>query len=187
MRDAECLVALDRKLPAILRGEARPADPAEQLGLARLCALKKRHAAAARFYAEAFAADPMLASDLRQQCRYNAACSAALAAAGQGTDDPKPDAAERDRLRGQALNWLRADLALRQKQAGSAKAEDRAAAQQALRHWQQDADLASVRGQEALVALPAEERAEWDKLWAEVADLLRQLDAAKPAAAPAGR
>jgi hypothetical protein len=90
-------------------------------------------------------------------------------------------------LRRQALDWLRADLALWAKQAGSAKAEDRAAAQQALRHWQQDADLASVRGQEALVALPAEERAEWDKLWAEVADLLRQLDAAKPAAAPAGK
>ena len=56
-----------------------------------------------------------------------------------------------------------------------------------MRHWQQDADLAGVRGKEALAALPADERAEWEKLWAEVADLLRRLDAAKPAAAPPGK
>jgi hypothetical protein len=44
-----------------------------------------------------------------------------------------------------------------------------------------------VRGKEALAALPAKERAEWEKLWADVADLLRRLDAAKPAAAPPGK
>jgi hypothetical protein len=56
-----------------------------------------------------------------------------------------------------------------------------------LRHWQRDADLAGVRGKQALAGLRAEERAEWEKLWAEVADLLRRLDAGKPAAAPAGK
>jgi hypothetical protein len=44
-----------------------------------------------------------------------------------------------------------------------------------------------VCDKEALAALPASERAEWDKLWADVADLLRRLDAGKPAAAPAGK
>jgi uncharacterized protein (UPF0128 family) len=72
-------------------------------------------------------------------------------------------------------------------QAGSAKAESRAAAQRTLRHWQRDADLAGVRGKEALAALPAGERAEWEKLWAEVADLLRRLDSAKAATGPAGK
>jgi tetratricopeptide (TPR) repeat protein len=187
VRDAERLAALDRKLPSILKGQAQPSGVAEQLGLAYVCRLTKRYAAAARFYADAFAADPKLVDDLRAAHRYNAACAAALAAAGRGADAPKPGDKERLRLRRQALGWLRAELALWQKQADSTKAEDRAAAQRTLRHWQQDADLAGVRRQEALAALPAEERTEWEKLWAEVADLLRRLDAGKPAAAPAGK
>src|SRR5262249_47538772 len=133
----------------------------------------------ARFYAGAFAADPKLAEALRAGHRYDAACYAALAAAGQGADVPKPDGKERARLRGQALGWLRADLVVWQKQADSGLADSRAAAQRPLRHWQQDPDLAGVRGKEALAALPAEERAEWEKLWAEVADLLRRTDAAQ--------
>jgi Tfp pilus assembly protein PilF len=187
VRDAERLAALDRKLAAVLKGQARPADAAEQLGLADVCRLTKRYATAVRFYADAFAADPKLSDDLRAGHRYDAACYAALAAAGQGTDAPKPDAKGRARLRGQALGWLRADLALWQKQADSGKADSRVAAQRALRHWQQDADLAGVRDRQALAALPAEEPAEWEKLWADVADLLHHLDAAKPAAAPPGK
>ncbi len=181
VRDAERLVALDRKLPAVLSGQARPADAAEQLGLAGVCLLKKQHAAAARFFADAFAAEPPLAEALSAGHRYNAACSAALASAGQGTDAPK-EANERARLRGQALGWLRADLALWQKQADSGKPEGRLTAQRTLRHWQRDADLAGVRDKEALAALPTGERAEWEKFWAEVADLLR-----RPGPAPAGK
>jgi serine/threonine-protein kinase len=187
VRDAERLAALERRLPVVLKGEARLTSAAECLDFARFCQSTKRYAAAARFHADAFAADPKLAADPRSSNRYHAACAAALAAAGQGADAPKPDDKERARLRGQALGWLRADLALWRKQVGPAKADSRAAAQRTLRHWRQDADLAGVRGQEALAALPAEERAEWEKLWAEVADLLRQLDAGKPAAAPAGK
>jgi hypothetical protein len=187
VRDAERLVTLDRKLAAVLKGTARPAGAAEQLGLADVCRLTKRYAAAARFYADAFAADPKPADDLPASHRYNAACCAALAAAGQGADDPKPAPKERARLRGQVLGWLRADLALWHKQADSGKAESRAEAQRTLRHWQQDNDLAGVRDKQALAALPADERAQWQKLWADVADLLRRLDAGKPAAAPAGK
>jgi hypothetical protein len=187
VRDAERLAALDHKLPAVLKGEARPAGAAEWLEFARFCKSTNRHAGAARLYADAFAADPKLADDLRAAHRYDAACCAALAAAGQGTDAPQPGDKERARLRGQALAWLRADFALWQKQADSVKADSRAAAQRALRHWQQDNDLAGARDKQALSALPADERAEWEKLWAEVAGLLRRLDAAKPAAAPAGK
>jgi tetratricopeptide (TPR) repeat protein len=182
VRDAERLVALDRKLPAVLNGQAQPAGAAERLGLADICGLTKRYAAAARFYADAFAADPKLADDLKSGRRYDAACYAALAAAGQGTGASKPDDKERARLRGRALGWLRADLALWQKQADSTKAEDRAAARQSLRRWQRDADLAGVRNKQSPAALPAGERAEWEELWAEVADLLRRLDADKKAA-----
>ena len=43
---------------------------------------------------------------------------------------------------------------------------------QQMRHWQQDADFAVVRGPDALVKLPEAERKEWQKLLADVADLL---------------
>src|SRR5262249_18770519 len=88
LRDAERLAALADKLPAILTGEASPANPGEAVTLAQLCQqpFHKRFAASARFYADAFSANPNIAADLNQQHRYNAACSAALAAAGQGED-----------------------------------------------------------------------------------------------------
>jgi hypothetical protein len=44
-----------------------------------------------------------------------------------------------------------------------------------------------VRDKEALAGLPAEERAEWEKLWSEVADLLWRLDAGKAGAGPTGK
>ena len=80
----------------------------------------------------------------------------------------------RTRLRKQALDWLRADLALRTKQLGFGKPADRAAALQALRHWQQDTDLAGIRDAAALVKLPADAQQSFTQLWADVAALLDQ-------------
>src|SRR5205807_1258116 len=61
VRDAERLVALEDKLPAVLSGKVQLADTAERLALAQLCQLhKKWYGAAARFYTEAFAAEPTL-------------------------------------------------------------------------------------------------------------------------------
>ena len=44
-------------------------------------------------------------------------------------------------------------------------------------HWQEDRDLAGVRDKDALAKLPAEERAAWEKLWADVAALLKKAEA----------
>jgi WD40 repeat protein/tetratricopeptide (TPR) repeat protein len=170
------LAASRDKLPAFLNGSYTPASNAERLNLAEWCKIKKLHHAATGLYAAAFAADPKLADDLRAFHRYNAACYAALAAAGQGADAAKLDATERTRLRKQALDWLRADLALRTKQLESGKPHDRAAVQRALKHWQQDTDLAGLRDPAALEKLPAEERAACAKLWADVAALLKKTD-----------
>ena len=137
---------------------------------------RKHFVVATRLWAEALDADPVLADDFRAAHRYNAACAAALAAAGQGEDATKLDDKERVRLRKQALDWLRADLTLRTKQLESGSLTDRAAAQQALRHWQKDPDLAGIRDQEALAKLPAEERATCAKLWADVAALLKTAE-----------
>jgi serine/threonine-protein kinase len=179
VRDAERLVELDGVLPKVLNGEASPATAADGLSLAWICLRpnKKRYAAAAHLYRDAFADRPELAGDPRQGHRYAAAC-AALAGCGRGKDAGSLGEAERAVWRRQALEWLRADLALRQEQAGG-KPAGRAEVQAAMRHWQKDVDLAGVRDQEELAKLPAAERAAWEKLWADVGALLKRTSAAK--------
>ena len=153
----------------LIAGKSRGIWPAAQrLGLAGVCQVKKLHHTAAGLYAAAFAANPRLADDPKAGHRYNAACDAALAAAGQGEDAAKLDDQEKARLRKQALDWLRADLALRTKQLESGQPAEGAVVQRAMRHWQQDSDLAGVRGEKALAVLPETERQAWSKLWAEV-------------------
>jgi hypothetical protein len=120
---------------------------------------------------------PKVAADLRPGHRYNAACVAALAGCGQGADAAKLEAGERARLRGQALAWLRADLAQWDKQLGNGESADRQAAQRVLRHWQKDSDLAGVRDKEPLAKFPQAERNEWVKFWGEVATLLKRAQA----------
>jgi tetratricopeptide (TPR) repeat protein/tRNA A-37 threonylcarbamoyl transferase component Bud32 len=173
MRQCEQILALDTKLSAILAGKEKAADAAEQVRLAGLCVLRKRPAAAARFFTDAFAAHPALADDLKAGHRYNAACAAVLAAAGQGQDATDLDAGERSRLRRLALDWLRADLALWSKQ-GSGPAPQKTAMQQALGNWQKDANLAGLRDAAALEKLPQAERGEWEKLWSEVEALRKK-------------
>jgi serine/threonine-protein kinase len=177
----ERLVTLDEKLSAVLGGQAEPADAAELLALGQLCQrYKRQHAAAARLYAGAFAAGPKLAADLRQQDRYNAACSAALAAAGQGGDAKHLPDKVQEMLRRQALGWLRDDLALYAKLAQRDEPAAKQAVRQTLTHWQQDTDLASVRDRAALDELPDDEGQQWHALWRDVAALLAKAGATPP-------
>jgi hypothetical protein len=158
----------------VLRGDERPANITEQLDFALLCQqyYLRRYAAAESFFAGAFAADPKLADDLKSWNRYNAACVAALAGSGQGEDVAKLEEREKARLRGQALVWLKTDLAPHMRQFASEQPHDRDEARARLLHWQQDTDLVSVRGTAGLAELPEAECAEWHKLWQEVEDAL---------------
>jgi hypothetical protein len=181
LRQCERLVEVDRKLSAVLGGNAEPASAAERLELTSLCQLpcKRLHRTAARLAADAFAAAPEVADDLQSHHRYNAACSAALAAAGQA-DDAKllPDRVALA-LRRQALGWLRADLALYAQLAGRADPRTKEAVGQRLAQWQQDPDFLTVRDPAALDRLAEDERAAWRKLWGEV-------EALRARASPAG-
>jgi hypothetical protein len=124
-------------------------------------------------YAAAFAAAPGLADDLKNAHRYRAACHAALAAIGQGEDATKLDDKERTRLRQQALDWLRADLALWANRLETGQPADRVAVLQTLKRWQQDNDLAGLR--DAPTAnMPAKEREAYTQFWADVATLLKK-------------
>jgi tetratricopeptide (TPR) repeat protein/tRNA A-37 threonylcarbamoyl transferase component Bud32 len=179
LQQCERLLALEEKLPAILEGKAKPED-AERLALAQLCQMHKKHyAAAARFYAEAFEDKPDLAKNLRNALRYNAACAAALAGCGQGKDADKLEEKERARLRQQALDWLKADLALWEKVADNNNPKARDAVQQKMKHWQGDADLVGVREKDALEKLPEAERDDWRKFWDDVASVLKKVEEPK--------
>src|SRR5262249_12645088 len=150
----EQLIELDRRLAAVANGDDESATAAERLGLAAFCQkdCKRLHRTAARLAAGAFAAD------VRGPQRYNAACSAALAAAGQAEDAKHLPDRERLMLRRQALAWLRDELAQHARPAGRDDPGAKEAVREALRHWRQDADLASVRDGDALARLPADER-----------------------------
>ncbi len=115
-----------------------------------------------------------MADDLQAWDRYNAACCAALAAAGQGEGGAKLDDKERGRLRQQSLGWLRADLILWDKQVQAGTPQVRAGVQKTLEHWMEDADLMGVRDAAALAKMPEVERAEWKKLWADVEALRKK-------------
>jgi tetratricopeptide (TPR) repeat protein len=172
VREAERLVALEGKLPRFLKGEYQAEDNRERFGLAEVCYGKKLNHAAARLYADAFAADPTAPDDLKAGHRYIGACVASLAAAGQGEDAAQLDDKERGRLRKQALDWLRADLAHMTKQLDSNQPDDRAWVQRAMNHWQRDSDLAGLREEAPLAKLPEAERNAWQALWGEVRALL---------------
>jgi tetratricopeptide (TPR) repeat protein len=174
----ERLIELDGKLPAILSGQRRPADAAEGLAAAQLCQMpyRKCYAAAAHLFSEAFAAKPELIGNGPSPARYDAACAAALAGCGQGKDADKLDGKERARLRRQALDWLRADLAAWGRWLEKAP-EARLLFVGQLRHWLADSDLAGVREREALATLPEAERQPWRQLWDDVADTLTRVQA----------
>ena len=169
------MAALANRLPSLIEEEERPEDVADRLALARICSDTNRPAAAARFWAEALEIDPKLGDDRQAGHRYNAACAASLAAAGQGNDDPPPDDAARIKLRTQALGWLKAELAAWTKLLESGLPQDRPTIARAIDQWKQDRDLAAVR--DTLAKFPEAERLEWQKLWAEVDALLARASA----------
>jgi tetratricopeptide (TPR) repeat protein len=176
VREARRLVDLDARLPQFLSGAAQPAGAGESIELAKLCQAKKQYAAAARFYAAAFAAQPQLAG----LNRYNAACVAALAGCGQGKDAADLTPMQRLHWRRQALTWLHADLRAWQQPLTGSRARSRVGVARMMQYWLADADFNGVRGAEALGRLPAEEGAAWARLWADVTDLLAQSKGPMP-------
>jgi hypothetical protein len=96
--------------------------------------------------------------------------------------DAPTDPAERAALRGKALAWLGADLALHKRKAASADAPARQFAAAKMAHWLADSDLSGVREPKALENLPADEQKQWRNLWAEVRAAL--AEARKPPPPP---
>jgi serine/threonine-protein kinase len=167
------------RLPAVLRGEAQPADTVEWSAYALLCYDQRHYVAAARLLAGALTAGPKLADDLKAGLRYDAACAAARAGCGRGADADPIDDAERVRWRQQALEWLRADLVAYGKLLEGDQPQVRRFVLHRLRGWQDHSDLAGLRDPAAVTKLPADEQDACQQLWAEVQALLGKADAAR--------
>ena len=75
-----------------------------------------------------------------------------------------------------ALAWLRADLRAWAAQVEKGTPQERAAVAKMLRHWQADPDLAGVRDAAALAGLPQAERADRQRLWADVQAVLEKAE-----------
>jgi serine/threonine-protein kinase len=178
--EAERVAALADRLPGVLGGTDKPADNVERLALAQVAYDTKRYAAAARLWGEALVSDPKLAADRRVRHRYNAACAAALVAAGRGEDEPKPDDAARAELRRRALDWLKSELSAWSAIVANGPPQARSVVVPALRHWKAEADLAAVRDANNLAGLSEDERKDWQALWAEVDALLAKTAAGPP-------
>ncbi len=159
---AERLVAASDRLAAFAQGKADPSSPLDALDMGQAGYYEKSYVSSAMAWARAFEMEPQRADDLKAGHRYNAACAAALASSGKGTDAATLDAAGRTRWRRQAIDWLRANLDA-WKKAGDAKT-----ARSTLEHWKQDTDLAGLRDEVELAKLPAEDRAACEAVWRDV-------------------
>jgi tetratricopeptide (TPR) repeat protein len=172
VRDCERRGQLDRRLAAVLRGEAKPADTAERLEFAGLLHYQQRYGLAASFYEEALASRPGTNREQTNRWRYAAACAAALAGCGRGPDAAQLNDGARARWRKEALCWLQAELNgfADQQTAGPPQAREQIA--KTLQRWKRDPDLAGLRDEKLLAALPEEERPACRRLWAGVEALL---------------
>jgi tetratricopeptide (TPR) repeat protein len=164
---------LVREADALFPPEDRPRDSFERAEEAATWYNRRHFAAAAWAFSEALDSDLLLATSRAAGIRYQAACAAALAGAGRG-EAPLTDEKERPRWRKQAVAWLKADLTHWGKQVEGAKAEAKGIIVQALRHWKDDADLAGLRDEAAVKALPEDEQKACQALWTEVDALLRK-------------
>src|SRR5262249_43808056 len=144
-------------------------DHAERLTFARIAHEQKHYAFATRLWTEALQGDPKLGDDRQKRHRYHAACSAALAAAGQGKGEPPLDDAAKAKRRGQALGWLKAELAAWSHLLASGPPQTRPTIVKTLSLWLKNADLAGLRDRDALAKLPADEQKAFTRLWADVA------------------
>lgn len=167
--------ALDQKLPQVLEGKSKPANMGEQLELAWLCQLPQHNlfATAVQMYSEPIANPAQLGQHL-QRFRYQAACAASRAGTGQGRDASRLTEADRERLRTQSLDWLKACAAQLKRDAASG-AMGKAAVAIALARYQIDPALASVRDPAELAKLPEGERRAWTNFWAEVEKEQKEL------------
>ena len=173
LRDAQRLAALEPRLAAVLRGVDHPSTAAECADFARLAAIKGNHAKSVQLWIEAFAMQPDLASDVNARNRFSAACSAAIASESAGKSLP-PAAADRDRFRKQAIDWLNAELDAYSELLKDTRPSSRDLVRKRLAPWRVILPLESLRTSPPEARSPELERIAIRNLWSRVDALSRQ-------------
>jgi serine/threonine-protein kinase len=177
VQDAGRLVQLEPQLPALLEGRAGPpANDRERLTRAYLCLVKGHPAAAARLYAEAFAAHPELVQDVGTEPRWHALWAAALAGCGRGKDGKVLAEEDRRLWRTKTLAWLRAERESWGEKLKSDNPMQRISARANLGGWRSFRDLAPFREPAELQKLPEVERREWQAFWTSLEEMIRPRD-----------
>ena len=183
---ARRMIALDTRLPALLRSQDRPTDAREGSEFAHLCFCKKFYGVSARLWRDSFTARPLLADEPGSHNRYEAARAATLVSSGRGGDDPLLDGTTRTKRRAQALDWMKAELrGHRHRARRGDRPRQRSEIPKRLGRWRIDPDLAGLRDETPLSTLPEAERP-FRKFWSDV-EALRQKPTAPVIADPHNR
>jgi tetratricopeptide (TPR) repeat protein/tRNA A-37 threonylcarbamoyl transferase component Bud32 len=124
--------------------------------------------------------DPAAAERVWEGDRYDAACSAARAGAGEGRVAAALDDRARGELRAKARKWLAADLAEWRRLLDGAGGVAPTGIVESLAWWREDGDLAPIRDEEFAAKMSDEERKACAALWADVDALLARARAAAP-------
>jgi serine/threonine protein kinase/tetratricopeptide (TPR) repeat protein len=165
--DCALLVPSERALDAEAHGRPLPHDAPTLYGMATLAYRRQEHAHAVAVGAVAISLDPTFATEA-VGCRYDVACAAALAGCGRGRDAARLDAAGRARSRAQALEWLRAEMAVLSAAEQDPDASRRASSRATYDHWMKDPDLTGVRDAPGFAEIQGEERSAWPSFWRDV-------------------
>jgi hypothetical protein len=182
------LIELDQQLPRLVKEANRPpSNPYDRsewarkrIILARRCASPhwRLYGASARLFLQGRRFLPE-GDERTTGTHYEVARVLALAGCGQGADTDSLDDSERVRLRQQSLTYIRADLdaltKMKRKNASISISASPVVVARTLNRWHRDPALTGVRDESALAKLPASERAEWIKLWADAAALRKKL------------
>jgi hypothetical protein len=174
------LADADREILLLRHAEELPFDEIScLLDITPATARKRFGRALIRLQTALTDAEPPTAHQLSAGRRYNAACAAAMAGSGQGKDADQLDARERAKLRKQAFDRLRGDMAALRNLLETDKSGATTFVLQRTQQCLRDVDFAGVRGAEALAKLPEPERGDWQRLWDDVADLRQRAQPIK--------
>ena len=113
--------------------------------------------------------------------RYNAACAAARAAAGEGRVTKPLDEAGKAELRKKAVKWLAADVSGWKGLLDATMGVPPDHMIEVLAWAKQDGDLACIRDAEFVSKLPADEQKSVNALWTDLDALLAKARAGQPA------
>lgn len=164
--------AVEGKLTAYQSAMELPTDLATCLALAEwFCKCQKQPATASRLYEATFARHPQIKSKPTTPYYYDAACAAVSASFGKGLSTENLSETDKLKLRLQALTWFKKEFESMTQVYQEGKAAEKATIAQIVSNWHENSNLSSVRDQQALDLLPADERQQWRKIWNQLKEL----------------